>query len=382
MYLDSNLKKECCGCGACSSICPQKVIEMVKDIEGFAYPQLINKKACVHCDQCRRVCSFVCPSTVQTKPNCYAGWLEDDEQRRLSTSGGAFMAIADAAFRFGYEIFYGAVYDERGLVIHRGVPFDYITELRGTKYLQSEVGNCYAEIKDKLTDGCKIMFVGTPCQVNGLQKYIGEKGRKNLLTVALVCHGVASPLVFQKYRDEMKSAQHGSVERVIFRDKVEKRPQNISSCTTLVFEDGYMLSEAMNSYTMAFGLGLMQRPSCSACPFATIYRDCDITIGDFWGIEDYQSELSRELQKGISLILTHSEKGMVILSQFKGFCFEEKPIEWAVNNKQPQLLHPNELNSRREQFIRNVLIKKKSFVKTANYEILRWRITKKLKEFL
>lgn len=378
MYLESYKKVECCGCSACENICPKNTIKMAKDSEGFVYPRIINDNECIHCNLCKRVCPMIGGTNVQNKPKCYVGWLEDIKLRRLSTSGGAFSAIAEVAYKNGYAFFYGATYDGNSVVKHKGVTYDTIAELRGTKYLQSEMGRCYAEIKKILSNGNSVMFVGTPCQVAGLQSYVGEI-RSNLLTISLVCHGVASPRVFEKYCLEMKSKQHGEVERVVFRDKFELHHQKVTSGTTIVFKDGYKASGVMNPYTTAFGLGLMHRPSCFACPYTTIYRDSDLTIGDFWGIEDYQPQFTAEIQNGISLILAHSKKGESIVSQLKGFFYEEVPVEWAYNKKQPQLSAPHKINPRRDSFMKKVIDEDQLFIKAAQFEILRWRIEKKIK---
>jgi coenzyme F420-reducing hydrogenase beta subunit len=226
------------------------------------------------------------------------------------------------------------------------------------------------------------MFVGTPCQVKGLQKYVGGKYRNSILAVSLVCHGVSSPAAFKKYVEEMKSTIHGDVQRVVFRDKVEGRPDNVPSYTTLEYADGYKDSQALNPYTTAFGLGLMQRPSCSVCPFTTVKRDCDITIGDFWGIEDQQSDMAAELRNGISLILAHSDLGKTVVSELRDFNIDEKPLEWAINSKQPQLSHPHEKNPRRDRFLDAAVKENKLFVKKAEGEILRWRIVKKINKIV
>jgi ferredoxin len=111
MYLDTSRKTECYGCSACSSICPKSIIEMRRDNEGFLYPLVVDETQCTHCNLCRKVCP-VDGWKATDIPTCYLGFLKDNEKRRLSTSGGAFMAIAEWAHDNGYEFFYGAAYDE------------------------------------------------------------------------------------------------------------------------------------------------------------------------------------------------------------------------------------------------------------------------------
>ena len=382
MFLDSHGKNECCGCSACASICPSHVINMQEDIEGFEYPVIVNEEACIHCDLCKKVCPIVNRNSDFKAPRCYMGWLENLNERRLSTSGGAFIAIAEAAYRDGFEFFFGASYDSQGSVRHIGVQFEQVNTLRGTKYVQSSLKNIFVQVKKHLENNKKVLFVGTPCQVAGLQNYVGNTLKEQLLTVSLVCHGVASPAAFKKYCDEMGNEQHGKVNQVIFRDKKDGNLSNSSGYTTLVYEDGHRESDAINPYTTTFGLGLMQRPSCSDCCFTTIYRESDLTIGDFWGIDDFQPELSSELKEGISLLLVHTKAGDSIISKLQGFHLVETPIEWAINEKQPQLLHPHEKNIRRDRFLKNVLDKDISFIKSARKEVFRWRVEKKVRSIL
>lgn len=379
MYLQSLDKVECCGCTACSSICPQNVIDMVSDEEGFEYPIITHLDRCIKCGLCRKVCPFNNNIKPSHSPKCFVGFSKHNKIRFDSTSGGAFTAIAESAHFLGYNIFYGAGFDG-AVVRYMGVNYDHIGLLRGTKYVQSSPGKMLKEIKDIITSERKVMVVGTPCQLQAIISFLGEAHRNKLLAVSLVCHGTSSPAAFEKYCAGKYSTVHGKISKIIFRDKIKDEITNeIKSETSMIYVDGYKYSEEENFYTTCYGLGLMQRQCCEKCPYTTIYRNTDITIGDFWGIENQYPEMLKEKNNGISLILTHSKAGQNIISNLKDFYCEEVPVQWALNDKQPQLLAPHPCNPRRNKFMKKILANNNSFDRVAKSEVLRWRIEKKLK---
>lgn len=376
MFLSSNEKKECCGCTACMSICPAKAIRMTDDEDGFSFPQIVDEKICISCGLCEAVCPMSNFQKPDNSPKCYYGWIQNTEIYNLSTSGGAFSALCIWAEESGYTDVYGAAYSADGTVVHRSVTIDHFRELTGTKYVQSSLEGVFGEIRQKLDDGKKVVFTGTPCQVEGLLMFIGSKGRANLFTISLVCHNTASPRVFRKYVEEV-----GEVAYVRFRDK--RFTEKGRSVTTIVYDDGHEEPQTQNPYTTAFGLGLMSRYSCNVCPFTTVYRNSDVTIGDFWGLAEAKPELKKRCEKGVSLILAHTEKGrQAVEATGRYFDLTEVEVSVAVNDKQPQLSHPTERNPRRDRFIRETLSDNKSFIKSANREIRRWKNRNRIKRFL
>ena len=349
---------------------------MSEDDEGFLFPEIKEKDKCISCGMCMRVCPMTIFKGEGTAPTCYYGWLKDERTYAISTSGGAYSAICIYAQKEGYSYVYGSLYNENGTVVHCGQPIENYSKFIGTKYVQSELGNTFSEIKNRITNGEKIVFVGTPCQVEGLLKYIGKKCRDNLLAISLVCHNTASPKAYKKYLSELD----GNICYVRFRDK---RHVASGSSTTLVYNNGDEISDPHNLYTTVFGLGLICRHSCNICPFTTIYRNADITIGDFWGLESIKPELNDQSGKGISLILAHTEKGKRAVSLISEiFHCEEIDVKYALNEKQPQLSRPHELNPNRDQFMRRTLIEGKSFCKEAKRQIDRWKLRNRIKRYL
>ena len=177
-----------------------------------------------------------------------------------------------------------------------------------SKYVQSDLGNCYSDIRTRLHLDEHVLFCGTPCQVDGLRLFLGKEYEK-LLLVDFVCHGVTSPLIFREYISYLEKIQGSNVRTFRFRDKVTIGKISTLAHTTIIFDNNRIRSSECNLYLGAYINGLMQRVSCVKCPYANHHRRSDLTLGDFWGIEDAIPKLKDQLNKGISLILSNSEKG-------------------------------------------------------------------------
>ena len=354
-YLDDKKSISCCGCESCSQICPQQCITMEFGDDGFAYP-VIDKSKCTECNLCRQVCPIVdakkAPRSEQSQI-CYYGWHQSAAIRYESTSGGAFSAIAEQVLEENGFI-YGAMYGDALNVCHGEVQKrDDLGKLRQSKYVQSEIGTCYTEIRKQLRDNKKVLFCGTPCQVHGLRTFL-RKTYENLLLVDFVCHGVTSPKLFKRYIDSLERKYNSKVKRIRFRDKVTIGNFSSLAFTTIEFENRRKISSEINSYLIAYMHGLMQRESCEGCPYATVYRWSDITIADFWGIEKFVANISEESDKGISLLLINSGKGKDILSRMKErMSLHPIDIAAALNGKNQQLVRPVMKHPLKLQFYRD-----------------------------
>ena len=193
-------KSKCSGCHACSSICPKKCISLVADEEGFLYPK-VNEKECLNCNLCEQVCPFLNPIGISKDeaPIAYAAKNLDEGTRTKSSSGGVFTAIAEHVIGQGGIVF-GSAFDSPYNVVHIGVQKkDELQRLRGSKYVQSKIGNTYQEAKEALVSGRVVLFTGTPCQIGGLKAFL-KKDYPNLYTQDLICHGVPSPKIFKEYK--------------------------------------------------------------------------------------------------------------------------------------------------------------------------------------
>lgn len=223
MFLDSQEKNECYGCTSCASICPKQAIEMSSDERGFLYPH-INESLCVDCNLCRKACDFCkVRDNINAVKAAYGVKHKSLDERKRSRSGGAFMAIAQSVIKNG-GVCWGAAFDSNLDVVHTCAASEKeLHKLQGSKYVQSDLSKagCFRHIAQQLSDGCKVLFSGTACQVAGLLQYLKTKkcNIDNLLTCDIVCQGVPSPQLYKDYRDYLENKYHDKLKDFNFRDK-------------------------------------------------------------------------------------------------------------------------------------------------------------------
>lgn len=302
-------KQECCGCYACEQACPKKSIEMIVDEEGFWYPE-VNEAQCVNCGLCEKVCPVQNAVHKEEKViNSYAAYVDEDEVRSVSSSGGIFTILATNILKQGGVVF-GAAFDDKYDVEHIAVEsLEELYKLQGSKYLQSKVGTSYKEAKDALDSGRCVLYSGTACQIAGLKGFL-RKEYDNLFTIGVLCHGVPSPKVWRKYNDE--TAKGRKIEKIFFRNK-ETGWKSYSVEIDYSNGDRSMSHFLNNAYMKLFLSDICLRPSCHACKFKGLDRPADLTLGDCWGIENVMPEMDDD--KGTSVILVHSDKGERILDE-------------------------------------------------------------------
>lgn len=311
MYFKTLAKSECCACTACEQACPVNAISFKKDEEGFLYPT-INKDKCIDCGLCERVCPVEHPNYRNTEtPEVYAAMVKEVEQRKKSSSGGMFYAIASWILNQGGKV-YGATMDENHQVKHIGVDnFDDLNLLRGSKYVQSDLQQVFADIKKELKTGRWCYFVGTGCQVAGLKSFL-RKDYDTLLTSDLVCHGVPSQWLFDQHIKYLEGRYKGKVSNYHFRNNEGWGGCEIFDLTNHKGKTKkYKFpSYDLSPYLYSFMYGMTSRYSCYDCPFARIPRQGDITLADYWGIKMYFPDI--EADKGVSLMLINSDKGKTV----------------------------------------------------------------------
>lgn len=300
-------KSKCCGCEACVQVCPKHCISFTQDHEGFFYPE-VDADICIQCGLCEKVCPVLHPYDEQKPQEVLAAINKDEEVRMESSSGGVFTLLAEETIRQGGAVF-GVRFDDKWQAV-----FDYaetteaLAVFRGSKYLQARVGNSYTQCKQLLDQGRQVLFSGTQCQIAGLLHFL-RKPYPNLLTVDFICHGVPSPKVWQHYLDEAVKAGKQAMTDIKFRDKrlgwkrfsfvLDYNEQHHSNTLTSSF--------AQNPFMRAFLANLILRPSCHACHAKGGRSHSDLTIADFWGINQVNPLMDDD--KGTSLVLIHTEKG-------------------------------------------------------------------------
>lgn len=346
---------ECCGCLKCNVICPMHAITTTQDKTGFLYPE-INKEKCLYCDQCMDSCIFKTRSSSNSQHivphnEVYAAKNKSESVRLNSRSGGIFTEISNIFIR-NRGIVYGCLLTDSWEVKHsRATNRDFCDQFRRSKYVQSDISNSYASIKEDLDNGHYVLFSGTPCQVDAIQSYISSK--ENLYTVDVICYGVPSPQIWLDYIAYVQQKYHGSIERFEFRDKNEFGWK--AHMESFVINDKKIFSK---EYTRLFQRKLSLRPSCFHCPYKSLSRVSDITLGDFWGIDKVCPEFNDD--KGVSLIIVNSDKGREIFEQIKDdIMYVKVPAEMCI---QPSLVAPGKMPENYMTFWNDYIKKGLSFV--------------------
>ena len=298
-------REKCTGCAACYNICPFKAIKMEYDNEGFLYPE-INELICRKCGLCEKVCPKVNSCDVSAPVKSLFAKYKNDNIRMKSTSGGVFTALAEDVLN-KHGIVYGAAFNENFTVYHRNISkIQNIDELRGSKYIQSEIGHTFYEIKKYLDNNIWVLFTGTPCQCSGLKNYL-KKEYSNLIVCDLVCYGVPSPKIFKEFINYIEKKYHSKVKKYIFRDKEIGWSTGKSKIILLNGKD-IKNPYVLHTFDELYWSNLILRPSCYNCKYHSLDRPGDITIGDFWGIDLVDNTLNDE--KGISLVFLNTSKGI------------------------------------------------------------------------
>lgn len=300
---------------------------MQEDSEGFLYP-IINKDICINCHLCEQVCPILNRAEGRQPIQIYTTFNPDMTVRMESSSGGIFSMLAEQIIKEGGVVF-GALFDAQWNVVHGYVDtIEDIALLRGSKYVQSRIGNAYQEAKRFLKEGRKVLFSGTPCQIAGLKAFLRYKEYENLLTVDVICHGVPSPGIWRKYLQEEVARQCDGkntvlprpipeedvlIEGISFRDKElgwKKFSFALVLSTTngsgekIQFRSRKPLNE--NPYLRGFIADLYLRPSCYHCAYKNFSSHSDITLADAWGVWNYCPEMYDE--KGTSLLIISTSK--------------------------------------------------------------------------
>jgi coenzyme F420-reducing hydrogenase beta subunit len=344
-----NDKKDCMGCYACLNICPVNSISMINDMEGFWYPQVDYAK-CIKCGQCRKVCPILIKPSHSNVPRAYACINKEEVVRLESSSGGIFTLIAEQVIENG-GVAFGAGFNDDFTLKHSFIEVkEELFKFRGSKYVQSRIGNTYSQVKDFLKLGRSVLFTGTPCQIGGLKSYLGQS-YDNLICVDIICHGVPSPKVWKKYVQFREERANSQPIKITFRQKNEGWKRYSIS---FLFKNNTEYNEVLDKdlYMQAFLKDVCLRPSCYACEFKSLHRQSDITLADFWGIQNILPDMDDD--KGTSLVFVNSDKGQLMLDKLidKIIC-KEVNINQSVKYNSAAIKSAN-CNIEREAFFNDI----------------------------
>ena len=323
--IEDIIAEECVGCGACVNACPKKCIEMRMDEEGFSYPH-IDKEQCVNCGKCYQACPTVQVQRMSKRPRVLAMINRSSVIRRKSSSGGVFYELAKSMIEFG-GVVCAAAFDSDMGVKHIFVDkLEDIEKCMRSKYVQSDLGDCFRQAEQYLQSGTMVLFVGTPCQVYGLTSYLGRDWEK-LFLVDLICHGVPSPMLWKEYIDEI-GRDGTKINQISFRDMSIEGWKNFGM--KIQFSDGsaQVDTQDKNVFMQGFLKGFYNRKSCYDCKFKGLNRKSDITLGDFWTVDKYISNFNDN--QGTSLVFVNSEKGKRFIKTVRKSFFIKKVTDTSA----------------------------------------------------
>lgn len=316
--IDFEFDEYCCGCTACSSVCPVEAITMKKNKEGFLVPE-VDLHRCIRCNKCEKVCSHLRVLTgrkiCQDKGYACLFSSKDESVKLRSASGGAFYEIAKAYIEKYSAKICGCVWDSNLEAQHIIIDnTNLLYKMQGSKYVQSRVENCFVEILGQLKKGVSVVFSGTPCQCHALNNILEQEKnakelKEKLLTVGIICHGVASPAVWDSYK-EYEKKRRSTLINVNFRDK-SKEGYRKSYCK-LEFASGevkftptYLPTSKYIESTIVYNLGI--RRSCSHCDCKGFSQATDVILGDWF------SDCSDSNFLGTSCVVACTEKGLCVI---------------------------------------------------------------------
>lgn len=359
-------KKDCSGCGACFNICPKQAIDMRADEVGFIYPY-INDDKCIACGLCKKVCYFQNENVLKESDLKTFVAISQDTKLEESASGGVFASIAQSIIKNnGYAYGCAMVYENEELIPkHICVDkLENLTQLKGSKYVQSNAYYIYKEIKKKLDKGRIVLFSGTPCQVSGLKGYL-QKKYETLFTIDIVCHGVPSVQLFHDYLNLIEKKRDIKIINYKFRDKHDgwKLHGKMTYCDKNKNMSSEYFDAEESSYYQMFLNSYIYRKNCYFCPYASKNRQGDITIGDYWCIDLVHPEYMKnnggivDDTRGVSCLIINNERGNKLVNQYgQGILYLSSSYEYA-SRYNGQLMYPSPYKCERDYILKKYVTK-------------------------
>lgn len=315
MKIESIISEECSGCSSCSNICPKQCITMIPNEEGFLYP-VTDEKKCINCNLCLNRCPSNSDVIESILPiNTMGGWSLDIQKKLKSSSGGLFYALAHKIFE-KKGVVVGVKLNEKYEAVHSIAKNEKeLSLLLGSKYIQSNIGIVYKEVLNFCKKDIWVLFVGTPCQVAGLKRFINHDYEK-LICCDIICHGVTSNSLLKSYINS--TSDNIESTSINFRDKKEGWNNFSISFTNKNFDKTYLINNKTDLFFKSFLSDIALRNSCYVCKTKSDNVNSDITLGDLWGVESFDHDLFLKSENnGVSAVVVKSEKGQKIIEEIK-----------------------------------------------------------------
>ena len=309
-------KEDCSWCHACYNICPVWAISMDIDDKGFKYP-VIDKKKCINCWMCEKVCQIINPLKWNQLNDAYA-MINNEEKIRLNSSSWWIFSLLANVILSQWWIVFWAAFNKDMLVEH--IPVSNKSELHKlmtSKYLQSSIWSSYKECKKYLDEWKNVLFTWTPCQIEGLYAFL-QKDYDNLYTQDLICHWAPSPKIRQMYLKFIENKKGIKTKKANFREKTTWWGRFSLSLN----DNEYHERHWKDLYMKLFLSNYILRDSCYSCKFKKINRKSDITLADFWWIDNLDKDMNDD--KWTSLVIIHSSKWKELFDDIKKFCRYKK----------------------------------------------------------
>lgn len=335
-------KQNCAGCTACMAACPKKAISMVIDEQGFQYP-FVDLKKCVNCGLCDKVCPFDKISKGTQERCAYAVKHKDPMILKESTSGGFFTAVSDYVLEQG-GVVYGVALDEHIVVRHiRAITAEERNRMRGSKYVQSDLGDIFSQVKNDLDNNKLVLFTGTPCQIAGLRSYLGNRC-DGLICLDLICHGVPSPMIYNEHICFLSKKLKTKIIDYKFRPKNwgwHMHKELVCGKKRIYHSTPYI-----DLWRNLYYSRIIVRPSCNNCPYSNLNRVGDITMGDCRGIDNIIPDFGS--YEGVTLAIINTEQGKEIFEKISNtIIYESLNVEDVM---QPPLQKSSQSNKATDHF--------------------------------
>lgn len=342
----------CTGCGACAQSCTKQAIQIVEDKEGFFVPQ-VDPAKCIDCGLCEKRCHVLNrPEQDLSRQKTYA--VINNEDRKKSSSGGAFSMFARYVLSKGGVVF-GAAYNPFPTLKHISIEsLDELDRLRGSKYVQSEMGDTYKQVKELLKSDRMILYTGTPCQIGGLYAYLGGKRYEGqLITLDLVCHGVPNQVIFKAYLNKLEKEK--GMRAVDFRFRNFDSWSIVPAIKCLDDKKWHLLNQETNTYMIAFFRKSIFREGCYNCQYSNMNRIGTFTIADYWGVGSQGIKFKKNVAAGVSLVIDNCGSMQSMMPELEKLAYiEERPLN-ECRAKNHNLNAPSERPASRDTAVKDML---------------------------